>query len=438
MMRRTSPSVAAPRPPLRGRRGFTLVEGLIAVVLGAVIFGGAMSMLSFGNRAFTKTTEHSAFRAEAMLVIEKVGEDLASLVVAPEGDNPLQPGTPSLLSPVLFTGNTIPYTKPDPENPGERIDVAAEYGVKVTDGITFFRYDHIKMDTSVPDAPPGGMPVIVGRKVVYESRARADGQGFDLYRNEEKLNEQPLDQVVFHSELPIVTAHQVKGSPHAIITVKVVPKGGLRGTHFGATKEGMAEKILENLRDRGALVEKTFHLVEYESMYTTYLYSALTRIQQHFANNDIDFTSDNIAGRYGEALDPNGVESAVFQDAYLDPVNAAPAELRTRIEKAMKGGGAMVQISSKAMFALEDTPFDPGGESAFTDPVWKAATSLATEEESVAALEQSAAQQAAGEAATEGGGAGGTGGGGNAGSGNNNGGGNAGSGNNNAGSGNAN
>lgn len=389
MLRLQLHPVAAPRPLRKGRRGFTLVEGLIAVVLGAIIFGGAMSMLSFGNRAFTKTTEHSAFRAEAMVMIEKVGEDIAALVVSPEGPNPAHPsGELSILSPVVYSGNEVTYEIEDPSNPGNMISLNNTAGLSASDGITFFRYDRIEMvnDPSNPDTPPGGMPTIIARKVVYETRDNPGG-GKDLYRNDVKLNKQVLDQVVFHSELPIVTAHQVKGSPHAIVTVKIVPKGGLRGDHFGSTNRAMSEKIIEALRNRAALVEKTFHLVEYESMYTTYLYSALSYIQQFFANNNIDFTSDNIQSRYADALVNYEFEKAVFEDAYLDPVNAAPQELRERIQAAMAGGTSMVTVRPKAMFQLEDVPYDPRAQTALSDALWQAAPMLGSEQESVSQME---------------------------------------------------
>lgn len=348
------------RPPRPGRRGFTLVEVIISVALGALVMGGAMALYSFGNRSFYKTTEHSSFRSEAMLMIERVGQDLDQLVVSPKEDNPVN-GELSILNPFVL-GPSVSYTIEDPNDATKEITVPASHSV------TFFRYHHLAMDTSDPDGPPQGLPTIVARKVEYVTEEMPDGT-VNLLRNGQRINRQPLDRVIFHKEPPIVTAHQVKGSPHAILTVKVVPKGGMSG-HFGTTKKEISDKILQVMREKSSLVEKTFHLVGYESLYTNVLYRGLQKIRAHLGNNDLDYSWSSVLAHYQAALAGDPILLAVFDDAYAGDANsAAPPQLLERLTSGMGGRASQAFRFPSQVFLLEDKPFEVDQE-AFTDATW--------------------------------------------------------------------
>lgn len=68
---------------MRIRRGFTLVEMLVAALLTTVLMGGVFSMLGGGNQLFTRGLQVAVGRQAALLFFEQLEEDLAACIVVP-------------------------------------------------------------------------------------------------------------------------------------------------------------------------------------------------------------------------------------------------------------------------------------------------------------------------------------------------------------------
>lgn len=253
----------------RTRNAFTLVEVLIAAALGSVVIGGGMMLYVQGNKMFYSTTEHSSFRSEALLLLETAANDFDQLQVS-AGANP-ETGNWSLLQPYRIIKSPKFTQKITAMQLNPKTGKEEEIEVEAGDGVSFFRFHHIAMGAPTADLPLG-KPKMIGRKVVYETvdiDPSDPSKGKNLLRNGKRVNQIPLASVIFHKEPPIVAAEQVQGSPHALITMTVVPQGGLFGN--------MKREALLKLEEKGSIIARTFHLVGYESFYTSVLYSGLQK-----------------------------------------------------------------------------------------------------------------------------------------------------------------
>lgn len=361
------------------RQGLTLVEVLVAVAIGAVVIGGTMMLYFQGNRQFYKTTEHVSFRAEAMLCLEHIAKDLEQLMVSTD-KNP--GGAWALLEPYKFLyGVTVEVEDP---TTGAKIQVPGGRGIE------FYKFHHIEAG----EALEGGevMPVMVGQKISY-MRTPIDPsdekKGYNLVRNGRILNKAPLADFLFKKEPPVVASNQVQGSPHAILTVSVIPAGGMFG-HMGTTDATIRQQIIDNLRNQGNLVSRTFHLIGYESMYTAMLYRALQRVSRYTQKNP----GGGVAGANLSQL-----EMALYQDAYS---GGAPEGLLKGITDGLARRAPPTFEIPRAVFKLEDKPYEEKGIA--KDDGWLKSEVFAAPVPSLAEL------GAAGTEAGVGGGSGGSGG----------------------------
>lgn len=302
------------------RKGFSLVEVIVAVAVGSVIIGAGMLMYLQGNKYFYKVTEHTSFRAEAILIHERIAEDLLQLQID-TGKNPntneywlVQPyeleGTPSTLNMTDSDGNVIGT-------------------VKAGNVLRFPRFHHVEMSAPTPELP-NGMPKMVAYMMEYKTEPvdSADpSKGINLLRNGERVNQIPLKEVLFHAEPAIVAANQVQGSPSAILTAKIVPLGGTFGN---LDLENLG--VLDRLAEQGDIVTRTYHLVGYESFYTSVLFSGLQ--------------SGNSSG-YENLSD---LEAAVVNHARQ---NAPPQMFANVNTAASGGGGSSSYLLPKESFSVE-------------------------------------------------------------------------------------
>lgn len=285
------------------REGFSLVEVVIAVAVGAVVIGGGMLMYFQGNKYFYKATEHTTFRSEALLLTERIAEDLAQLQVSA---GKRSDGKYWLVQPYDLKGP-----------PGE-ISVLNEAGtetekIKAGNYLRFPRFHHVEMRSTDPGIP-AGVPTMVARMMEYKTEPvdpSDESKGVNLLRNGKKINTIPLRSVLFFQEPAIVAANQVQGSPHAIVSVVVIPEGGA----FGNMDHGTIERLAKD----GAVVKRTYHLVGYESFYTSILFSGLQKTktgEKTYENLDaltkavVKDAKENVPGNL-----MNNVETAVDEDA---------------------------------------------------------------------------------------------------------------------------
>lgn len=317
-----------------GRRGFTVIEVLISVVLGAGILGVGMYLYLQGNRSFYKTTEHVSFRAEAILCLEHVARDLEQLMVSPDK----LPGTNtfSLLQPYELLGTyDLQVTNPETK---------AKETIKASKGIRFYRHHHVEMGPAEPGID-NGKPYMVGRWVEYKVEpvdSADETKGVNLLRNGKPVNNHPLRYIQFQQEPAIVAYNQVKGSQHAIVTVTIVPRGGAWGQ--------MREEVMERLRTDGSIVSRTFHLTAYESMYTTVLYAALEKMSA--AKIKLGGSAMPSPG----AVLQDELERTIYEDAYAN----APPQLLANIAKGV-GKNASYAYDIPRLFKLEDKQFTEEG-----------------------------------------------------------------------------
>jgi hypothetical protein len=140
--------------------------------------------------------------------------------------------------------------------------------------------------------------------------------------------------------------------------------------HFGSTKQEITDKILAVMRENSSLVEKTYHLVGYESLYTNVLYRGLQKIRGYLGNKDLDYSWNSVVGNYKLALADDPILLAVFDDAYAGDANsAAPPKLLERLTSGMGGRASQAFRFPSEVFLLEDKPFEIDQE-AFTDATW--------------------------------------------------------------------
>lgn len=243
------------------RKGFTLIEVIVSAAIGSIVIGGGMLMYLQGNQYFYKTTEHASFRAESLVILERIAQDLEQMQVS-TGKNP-STGKYYLTHPYEFID---PFTMDLKDSEGNLIET-----VKAGKGLRFYRFHHIKMGAP-KDGIPNGVPTMVARRIEYTVQEIVPGQpeeGLNLLRNGKKVNHQPLQNFFFHQEPMIVAANQVQGSRSAILSASCVPKGGLFGN--------MDYNTMMRLQKEGSVVSRTNHMVGYESFYTSVLYSALQK-----------------------------------------------------------------------------------------------------------------------------------------------------------------
>lgn len=295
------------------RSGFTLIEGLIAGALAIVVLGGGVMLYMQGNKMFQTTTEHSSAREEALLILERINKDLEALMVSDEQ----VPGTKSyyMLQPYTLTG---PQKQAGKDKVTGEIKEFTEYT-----GIQFFVYHHTQTTTDPENNFP--LPQLVGQMIEYklEPINGDTKKGFNLTRNGVKVNKIPLSAVFFRKADPVYAKGNIGAAPDAVLDVYVIPKGGMWGT--------MTPEVLSNMTTTGHALMRTYHLVGYESQFTTLLSLADAKT------------------RYGEDLDDleQAVISYASQQGLLAGVSAKTKE--TPLEYRLP----------KGRVTLERTLFDP-------------------------------------------------------------------------------
>jgi prepilin-type N-terminal cleavage/methylation domain-containing protein len=320
----------------RKRQGFTLIEVVVSAAIGSIVIGSGMLMYLQGNKYFYKVTEHSSFRAESLIILERIAQDLDQIQVS-TSKNPAT-GKFYLTQPYEFID---PFTMDVKDEDGNVIETVA-----AGKGLRFYRFHHIKM--GAPKAGvPNGVPTMVGHRLEYTVRAinaSKPALGYNVYRNDKKINSQPLQQFFFHQEPMIVAANQVQGSKAAIITTTVVPKGGLFGN--------MDYNTVQRLQEEGSIVSRTFHLIGYESFYTSVLYSALQKQ----------------SGNGGTLTGIDALQQAVLADAAAN----TPANLLTNLEATVGSSSPPTHLIPGEAFAIEaNIAFDD--VTASSDSGWLAA-----------------------------------------------------------------
>ncbi len=334
----------------KSRRAFSLPEVLIALLIATTVLGGTMMMWFQGTRQFYKTSEHASIRAEAMLCLERIAQDLEQLVVS-SGKNP-ETGRYSLLEPYWFEDETTV----------DSTDPATGAPVRVPAGkaLCFYRFHHVENGPGPEGSTGGESPVIVGRKITYQVVPVAAGNpeaGHDLLRNGVRVNRLPLADVLFHKEPQIVSATMVRGSPHAIVSVSVVPKGGLFG-NMGTSDRAIQREILDSLRARGSLVGRTFHLVGYESMYTSMLYQAMEK--GHGAGllgAILGAITGGGGGRSGDDAAATAKPMTELENALLEDARTGAGDMfRSLVEGLFKRPSPAFEVPEWA-FALDPTPY---------------------------------------------------------------------------------
>lgn len=313
--------------------GFTLVEGLIALAIGGAVIGGAMLLYLQGTRSFVKVTEHTTFRTEAILLLERITRELDEIVVT---DQLLADGTAHLTRPFALLD-------PAPLPPGP----AGGEPVPAANGIRFYKFHRVEM-TAAGDQLAEGIPRLVARQIEYRAVPLDPGdptKGLNLLRNGKPMNKVPLRYVLFRKVPREVSDRQIRGSPHAILRIDIVPKGGMW--------DELNQAVIDNLASRELLVSRTHHLVGYESMYTAVLSNALEALRPPPG---------------GAAPDPAAVLApvplAVFRDAYQV---VSPALLAV-LEETDRNASTFPMPRDSAYLLEEKLHDDAGG-----DPFFEAA-----------------------------------------------------------------
>lgn len=303
------------------RRGFTIAEALIATGLSTIVLGTGLLMWMNGSKSFTKATQHSSVREQALLILERVNRDIDGLIVSQE----INPRTkkhymvqPFELLDVAETTGLMIGTKPIDSKirrtgKGIRFHVYHRTEmVRVTNAADpEKREEKVEEETDEREEPEGDvlrLPRVVGRYIEYRSQPSQDGKGVDLLRNGQKVNLIPLAEVRFERGDPVHAVKTLGASPNAVLRVVVVPRAGIEGELGDAT--------VKKQDDVGTALSRVFHLVGYESQYTALLGVALERFKAK------------------EKLDP--VELAVMRDAKIwgvlekadEKLNATPIRYR--------------------------------------------------------------------------------------------------------------
>ena len=293
------------------RQAFTLVEAMVALAIGSLVMGAAMLLYKQGVQYFYKTTEHAAFREESLLCLEHIARDLEQLMVS-EGQRP--DGAYDLVKPFELKGNSYEFTKFDPVTKTDK-----PTGTKAYEGIKFMRYHSTETGKD--------NPILVGKYVEYSVKAAGSNpaDGKNLFRNDDPkpINKIPLRDIAFVQENTEVTADQIGASPHAVLTVMIVPMGGT-----WATWQNMTRDTVDKLKADRALVTRTFHLSGYETFYTLMLNEAFRQT----VNGNGDPT-------LGAGL--TGVYKAVFDDAKS---TLKPAQFQAVLDRFSSGSAASAPV----------------------------------------------------------------------------------------------
>lgn len=268
------------------KKAFTLVEAMVALAVGSLVLGAAALLYKQGVSFFYKTTEHAAFREESLLCMEHIARDLEQLMVSDGQIN--GNGEYHLVKPYELTGAATEFTRWDPVTKTNK-----PTGTQAYDGIKFMRYHSTETDAQ-------GQPLLIGRMIEYSVKPVSGNplDGKNLYRNGDTrpINKIPLREIAFVRENNKVTADQIGASPHAVLTVMIVPMGGSWVNPGGS--QNMTQDTVDRLRADKALVTRTFHLAGYETYYTLILNEAF-RMQANAAGDP----TITLGGVYKAVLD---------------------------------------------------------------------------------------------------------------------------------------
>jgi hypothetical protein len=316
------------------RQGFTLLEGLMACAIAALVVGGAMLLYIQGNRAFVKTTEHASFRTEAMLLLERITRELDDMVVT---HGVLADDTVHLVRPFELVEE---FPLAGGGEGGETVPAGT--------GLRFYKFHRVDMVDAGAELTEG-RPQMVARVIEYRTALRDESdptKGMDLLRNGRRLNRIPLRLVLFRKVPREVADNQIRGSPHAILRIDVVPQGGMW--------ERMDADVLESMAKQDKLVSRTHHLLGYESMYTAVLSNALEDLRPPNEGDPL-LNPDDV-------LDP--IEKAVYEDAY----EVTSPDLLEVLENTDRNDSTF-EMPPADMYRLEDELHEPASK----DPFFEAA-----------------------------------------------------------------
>ncbi len=202
-----------------GRRGFTLVEAMLAVILASIVFGGAIQFYRMGAMSVVKTSDHAQARMEAMKVLEKIREDLDRLVVDDDLAN--------LVVPVKLSDKV----------PGKE-----QYRK-----IEFFALHHRDLDKSSKKMR------LIARQMTWTSqKLTAPQTGAVVMRNGEKFaysgigSVGPVTDLTF-SPLSREEFCEMQISPYHALWVRVYPRGAWDAFNKGLASEANAQARLMHL-----------------------------------------------------------------------------------------------------------------------------------------------------------------------------------------------
>lgn len=306
------------------KQAFTLVEAMVALAIGSLVLGAAGLLYKQGTAFFYKTTEHAAFREESLLCMEHIARDLEQLMVSDGQIN--GNGEYHLVKPYELTGTATEFTR---YNPVTKKDEPT--GTQAYEGIKFMRYHSTETDAA-------GQPLLIGRYVEYTVKPVSGNplDGKNLFRLGENrpINKIPLREIAFVKENAKVTADQIGASPHAVLTVMIVPTGGSYVNP--GQSQNMTADTVDKLRADRALVSRTFHLAGYETYYTLILNEAFRMTAN--AKNDPNKL-------------PTGVYKAVLDDAKTTLTPQQFASVQTRF--ATGGASSAPNFKNVQLFKME-------------------------------------------------------------------------------------
>lgn len=188
------------RPRSHRRKGFTLVEVLIATSLAGVVMGSVMYFLRMGQQSVVKTTDHADARVSAMHVLDVIGLDLERLVVGNEIDDP----DASVLHPFK---NWV-----DDRVQGARF------------GFYAFHHRALYRPAPLPGQPARPTMVLHAQWIDYHVEKVVNGPGVNLLRNTQVINEFPMHDIKIE-KVGRADAAVLGLSAEHCIRVSVLPMG---------------------------------------------------------------------------------------------------------------------------------------------------------------------------------------------------------------------